>query len=146
MHSFLELDVSQEKVSDIKDGAIRAHNKEMYKLLKEQREAAKDAMIEDLNNSNDMTERKEILSNYMGKQGSSINKFVDKKVAEDYNEADLKRVGEDLAVGDVGELGASGAAAAQPGKGRGQGGSTDRGGRSGLSAQGFSGPGQQPSR
>ena len=54
----------------------------------------------------------------MGKQDSSINKFVDTKVAEYYNEPKLKRVGEDLSVGEVGELGASGVAAAQPGKGR----------------------------
>ena len=70
----------------------------MYKIMKEAREAAKYALIEDLNNSYTAEERKDLLSNYMGKQGTFINKFVDKKVAEDYNEADLVRVIEGLPV------------------------------------------------
>ena len=46
----------------------------------------------------------------MGKQGSSINKCVDKKVAEDFNETDLRRVANERVVGFT-EVGVAAAAA-----------------------------------
>ena len=119
MHSMLEFDISEGKVQDIANGEVRPGGKEMYKALKEVREAAKDGLIEDLNSAVSQDEKKDILSNYMGKMGAAANKFVEKKVAEDFTETDLAREARGLQVGEVGESGvAEVVAASAPGKGQ----------------------------
>jgi hypothetical protein len=121
MHVMLEFNISEEKVEEITNGELRPGGNELYKALKVIREAAKDSLIEDLRTADNQDEKKEILSNYMGKMGATANKFVDRKVAEDYTETDLAREAGGLQVGEVAEGGlAAAAAASAPGKGRGK--------------------------